>query len=355
MLYFEINTRLLCRSAFYFLFVFYLAIACYSCKSRSSAPSSIATNNKNKVSDSVSNSQLSEDSAFEKQFAFSDLKTNFSRHSVPLDSIHDGGPGKNGIPALDFPEFIETKNAKGFLNGVDYGIVVQGNTQTKFYPFNILNWHEIVNDFIEGVPVTVTFCPLCGSSIVYERLVDGDTLNFGVSGKLYESNLLMFDDKTESLWSQALGEAVAGDYTGKKLRLFNSFVTSFGEVEQNFPDALILNPKTGFDRNYSQYPYADYLSNEELYFPVSGSSNRFQNKEMMYIVPAGKSSIAFKWTSLVEKSKAEINTPAGLLKVSVKEGIPSAVLGDQKLPGYFSFWFSWYAIHDNNGIVWDLN
>ncbi len=327
----------------------FLATSFYSCKPRASAPAVAATNGENSVSDKQSN----EDSVFEKQFAFSDLKTDFTKHSVAVDSIHDGGPGKNGIPALDFPEFIETRKAKEFLSGVDYGIVVQGSVQTKFYPFNILNWHEIVNDVIEGVPVAVTFCPLCGSAIVYERLLDGDTLNFGVSGKLYESNLLMFDNKTESLWSQALGEAVAGHYTGKQLRLFNSFVISFDEVERNFPDALILNQKTGFDRNYSQHPYTEYLSNQELYFPVSRSSTRFQNKEMMYVVTHGKASHAFKWTSLVEMGKATLAIPNGSIQVSVKDGVPYAVLGDQRLPGYFSFWFSWYAVHGLAGIVWD--
>lgn len=294
-----------------------------------------------------------QDSAIAHQYDFEGLKTDFSKHSIPLDSIFSGGPEKNGIPAIDFPDFQTIDQCKGFLSDPDYGILLQGKNEIKFYPINILNWHEIVNDEIDGTPVAVTFCPLCGSGIVYERLIGSDTVSFGVSGKLFESNLLMFDDKTESLWSQGMGEAVAGAYTGTKLKLVNSTITSFEDLAAYFPKAKVLSPKTGFDRNYSQYPYTDYLSSEDLYFPVSHKSNKFSPKDMMYVVQSGKSSIAFDWLALLKKGDASVKTADGLVSVKVTDNIPSATNDSgESLAGYFSFWFSWYTFYGERGYVW---
>lgn len=293
-----------------------------------------------------------EDSALTRDFNFRDLQTDFSKHSVPLDSIKDGGVSKNSIPAIDFPDFFSVEEARGFLTSPDYGILVKGTSEMKYYPLSILNWHEIVNDEIEGIPLAITFCPLCGSGMVYERVVDGDTLQFGVSGKLYESNLLMFDDKNESLWSQSMGEAVAGNYTGKKLRLFNSNMVSYDDVISQFPDARVLSPKTGYDRNYLQYPYADYMSSEELYFPVSKTSDRFPAKEMMYVVESGGQKIAFAWLPLLKRGSASVKTPEGTILVKVTENIPAATLNGVALPAYYSFWFSWYTHYGDTGLVW---
>lgn len=295
-----------------------------------------------------------EDSLLLKQYAHTGLKTNFSKHAIPLDSIHDGGVGKNDIPAIDFPEFVSMEEAHGFLTGPDFGILLEVGGEQKFYPFNILNWHEVVNDVIDDKPVAVTFCPLCGSAIVYDRVVDEDTLLFGVSGRLYESNLLMFDEKTESLWSQAMGECVVGDWLGKKLPLVNSVVVSFEEIEKNYANAKVLGTKTGFERNYSEYPYADYNSNDALYFPVSKKNHRYANKDMMYVVRIGNTSVAFHWKDLLKAASAEQNTPDGIVSVKVKSFVPSATKKEsgEKLNGYFSYWFSWYAVFGEKGIVW---
>lgn len=327
--------------AYFLISVFSIAYIS-SCKS----PESGAANTKE---DAVT---AAVDSSFAKEYDFKELKTNFSKHSIPIDSIKDGGVAKNAIPAIDFPDFFSVEEAKGFLTEPDYGILLQGKSETRFYPLNILNWHEVVNDVMEGVPVVITFCPLCASAIVYERVVDGDTLDFGVSGRLFESNLLMFDNRNESLWSQSLGEAVAGDFTGKKLKLVNSALVSYEDVRAHFPNAKILSPKTGYDRNYTQYPYADYMTSEELYFPVSKMSNRFPPKEMMYVVSTGSGSVAFAWVPLLKKGSAALKSPAGTVSVKVENNVPVASLNGQNLPGYFSFWFSWYTHFGQEGSVW---
>ncbi len=299
--------------------------------------------------------QANSDSLLEAQYAHSDLKTNWSKHSMPLDSIRDGGVGKNDIPAIDFPEFVTVQQARGFLTEPDFGILLDQNGERKFYPFNILNWHEVVNDVIGAQPVAITFCPLCGSAIVYDRLLNGDTFLFGVSGRLYESNLLMFDEKTESLWSQAAGECIAGDLLGKKLALVNSVIVSFEEIENNFPDAKVLSTKTGFERNYTQDPYADYVSNDTLIFPVSSHNARFMNKDMMYALEYGTYSIVLPWKKLLKSGKAEVHLPHDVIVVSVKNFVPSATVKatGEAVPGYFTYWFSWYAMHGKDGIVWD--
>lgn len=311
--------------------------------------------NKNTDAENIT-SDIAEDSAIIRKFSPGELKTNWEKHSIPLDEIKSGGPEKNGIPAIDYPEFVSVTEATHFLREPDFGILLTISDDTRFYPNKILSWHEIVNDTVGNVPVAVTFCPLCGSAIVYERVVDGDTFRFGVSGKLYESNLLMFDHKTESLWSQASGTAVAGDLTDKKLKLVNSVVVSFEEVVNLFPAAKILSVNTGFQRNYKQDPYADYNGNEDLYFPVGNISDRFFNKEMFFVVKAGNSSVAFNWKDLLKKEKANQKTPEGNVSVTVKNFIPSAVQSEtgEPLSGYFSYWFSWYATYGDKGLVWSI-
>jgi hypothetical protein len=120
-----------------------------------------------------------------------------------LTLIYDGGPGKDGIPTISDPQFLSLDAAK--TKPSEWGVLVSIKDKHRFYPYNILVWHEIVNDSMAGKEYAVTFCPLCGSAIVFDRKVGGEILHFGISGKLYESNLLMYDDKTESLWSQAMG------------------------------------------------------------------------------------------------------------------------------------------------------
>ncbi len=307
-----------------------------------------------KESLATDSSRNNSDSLLLAQYAHNALKTNLSKHSIPLDSILDGGVGKNDIPAIDFPEFANVEQAHGYLTDPDYGILLTANGEHKFYPLAILNWHEIINDAIGGRPVLVSFCPLCGTAIVYDRIVNGDTMLFGVSGKLYESNLLMFDEGTESLWSQALGECVAGDLTGKKLSLANSVFVSFEQVQKDYPDAEVLSIKTGYERNYTQDPYSEYVSSDELFFPVSRSDSRYPNKDVMYVVQVENTSVAFHWKDLLRLSAAQQKTADGTVSVKIHDFTPSAIKKEDgsSLKGYFSCWFSWVATYGDQGVVW---
>ncbi|WP_147303450.1 DUF3179 domain-containing protein [Rhodohalobacter sp. SW132] len=184
--------------------------------------------------------------------------TDFSQRSIDLGELIDGGPGKDGIPSIDDPMFVSQEEAESWINGVEPVISLEINGEARAYPIQILMWHEIANDELGGVPVAVTFCPLCYSAIVFDRRHDGEVLEFGVSGLLRHSDMIMFDRKTESLWQQFSGEALVGDYTGDFLTIVPSQLISFDQFREAHPNAEVLSRDTGHQRNYGENPYAGY-------------------------------------------------------------------------------------------------
>lgn len=286
-------------------------------------------------------------------FEHDGLRTNTAKASIPLEKILDGGPGKDGIPALTNSRFTNIAEAEKFLKDDSDGILITVGGAARFYPYNILVWHEIANDVIEGKHLVVTFCPLCGSAIVFDAEADGEAREFGVSGKLYESNLLMYDKKTESLWSQILGEAVVGDETGKKLSVYPSQVLSLGEVKKKYPGAEVLSKDTGHSRDYSVSPYGDYGANDKIYFPISVRDNRLPAKEIMYIVNVGDQSVAFKVKDLSAASVAAADADGKKITAKLIDG-EIEVRGEDGavIPGYHAMWFSWAIHHQKDGVVW---
>ncbi len=186
--------------------------------------------------------------------------TNFTKHSVPLGEIMSGGVGKDGIPPVDEPEFENVEAAAARVSPQEPVVSLSVNGAAKAYPLSILIWHEIVNDEIGGVPVAVTFCPLCNAAIVYDRRVNGRTLDFGVTGKLRKSDLVMWDRQTESWWQQFLGEAIVGELTGARLNVIASRVESFERFAGRRPDGLCLRPTYPQLRAYGRNPYVRYDS-----------------------------------------------------------------------------------------------
>ncbi len=184
--------------------------------------------------------------------------TDFSQRSIDLCELIDGGPGKDGIPAIENPKFVSQEEASSWLNGVEPVVSLEINSEARAYPIQILIWHEIASDELGGVPVAVTFCPLCYSAIVFDRRHDGEVLEFGVSGLLRHSDMIMFDRKTESFWQQFSGEAVVGEYTGDFLTIVPSQLISFNQFREAYPGAEVLSRETGHRRNYGDNPYAGY-------------------------------------------------------------------------------------------------
>lgn len=184
--------------------------------------------------------------------------TNWERRTISTADILSGGPPRDGIPSIDDPQFINIAEAEAWLADNEPVIALEINGDVRAYPLQILTWHEIVNDTVGGVPVAVTFCPLCNAAIVFERVVDGQPVTFGVSGLLRNSDLIMYDRTDESLWQQFTGEAIIGNHAGKRLPFVPSGLIGFGEFKEAHPDGLVLSRETGYRRSYGENPYVGY-------------------------------------------------------------------------------------------------
>jgi hypothetical protein len=200
-------------------------------------------------------------------FSTAGWKTDFAKHCVPLSEITSGGPPRDGIPPLDRPTFDEPALADTWLKPPEPVIVLAEGETARAYPLQILIWHEIVNDTFAGRPVVVTFCPLCNTSLVFERRAGGRELTFGTSGNLRYSDLVMWDRQTESFWQQATGEAIVGELTGTWLERVPSAVLSYEEFKRAHPHGTVLSregalaetrEKTGGGREYGVNPYVGY-------------------------------------------------------------------------------------------------
>ena len=187
-----------------------------------------------------------------------EFKTDFSRHSVPYREILSGGPPKDGIPAIDNPTFVSIAAADKWLKPNEPVVLFAAGGEARAYPIQILIWHEIVNDTVGGVPVTVTFCPLCNTAIAFERTAGGRVLDFGTTGRLRFSNLIMYDRQTETWWQQATGTAIAGALTGTQLVFRPAAIIAWSDFKLTQPGGRVLSRDTGFQRAYGQNPYTGY-------------------------------------------------------------------------------------------------
>ena len=188
--------------------------------------------------------------------------TDFTKHSVPFDEIMSGGPPKAGIPAIDDPTFVPVAEESD-IEPVEPVIGLVLNGEAKAYPLRILMWHEIVNDEIGGIPVSVTFCPLCNAAIVFDRRLDDRVLDFGTTGKLRNSDLVMYDRQTESWWQQFLGEGIVGEMTGKRLKMLPARLESYENFKARAPDGLVQVPNGPSMRRYGYNPYVSYDSSAQ--------------------------------------------------------------------------------------------
>ena len=196
--------------------------------------------------------------------------TDTNQRSIDLSELQAGGPPKDGIPAIDDPRFVSPSAAEAWLAPQEPVVALTLGEEAKAYPLQILTWHEIVNDEVGGVPVAVTFCPLCYSAIAYRRTLDGRPLTFGVSGFLRNSDLVMYDRQTESLWQQLTGEAIVGVMTGSELEALPAQIISFRQFKEAYPEGTVLSRETGIERPYGRNPYAGYDDVDEKPFLYRG-------------------------------------------------------------------------------------
>ncbi len=223
---------------------------------------------------------------------------------VPESQLVSGGPGRDGIPALSNPVFVTASDGDTFLapGALVLGVVEGG--EARAYPHNVLWWHEIINDELGGVPITVSYCPLTGSGMVYEPRIGGQTLNFGVSGLLFDNNLVLFDRSTDSLWSQMRVQSVCGNLRGTEPALKPVVQSTWAAWKALHPETTVVSFATGFARNYGQYPYGAYdqLGNTQLLFPQSAIDPRRPMKELVIGVIEGGVTRAYPYGELGQRS-----------------------------------------------------
>ncbi len=203
---------------------------------------------------------------------------------IPLDRLISGGPPPDGIPSIDEPKF-QYAASLGWMSAVEPVVVLEINDDVRAYPVQLLTWHEIVNDTVGGVPVTVAYCPLCNSALAYDRRLGDRILDFGTSGELFNSSLVMYDRQTESLWTHFDSRAVVGHLAGEELNTFSVQMTSWEQFRDAHPDAIVLSRNTGFDRQYGRNPYQGYDNPGGVAYFFDGEvDTRLQEKERVVVV-----------------------------------------------------------------------
>lgn len=273
---------------------------------------------------------------------------------IPEDQILQGGPPRDGIPSIDKPTFVSAAQAD-FLTPKDRIIGIHMNGESRAYPISILNWHEIVNDTVQGKAISVTYCPLCGTGIVYEGNVNGRVLTLGVSGLLYNSDVLLYDRETETLWSQILSKAVNGPLSGQKLTMVSSSQTSWAKWLKQYPDTKVLSTDTGFGRDYSRSPYGDYEQNTSTYFPVSAESRKYHPKERVMGITINGKHKAYPFAELAKLGGDTLQDTFEGQSLSIEFDVPNRDgqikdTSGKPLELVNGFWFAWYAFHPDTEI-----
>ena len=199
-----------------------------------------------------------------------EFETDFGKHSVSYEEILSGGPPKDGIAAIDEPRFVGVEEAEEWLEPREPVILLQVGDEARAYPIQVVTWHEIANDRVNGTPVVVTFCPLCNTAIAFESTLNGRELTFGTTGRLRFSNLIMYDRQTESWWQQATGDAIAGELTGGQLKSLPAPIVSWDDFRSAHPNGEVLSRETGHNRSYGRNPYVGYDDVDSSPFLYSG-------------------------------------------------------------------------------------
>lgn len=282
------------------------------------------------------------------------MVTNGVRHLVPLEDIRQGCfGGLDCIPSIDEPKFESAAQGNTWLseNSPVLGLDYKG--EQIAYPLGIMNWHEIVNDTVAGDAIVVTYCPLCGTGLAFERTLDSEAVEFGVSGKLYNSDLVMYDRKTETYWSQIDGLAIAGQLTGQRLNRVPIETIAWGDWVKKFPNTKVLSRETGFLRDYNQYPYGDYEESTDIFFPVSGKDGRLHEKTIVHGIELNGKFKAYLEDALEKGEVLEDEFAGEKLEIERDEitgGVKVFILDengerDKELVAVRGFWFAWFAFH----------
>ncbi len=278
-----------------------------------------------------------------------------SNSVLPREQILHGGPPRDGIPALSDPKLIDPADAD-YLEPTDriVGIVLGG--EKRAYPVPILNWHEIVNDEIDGRRFAITYCPLCGTAVAFDATIDGKSTDFGVSGLLYNSDVLLYDRDTESLWSQIMAQAISGQRVGKKLEMIPISHTTWRDWLAKHPDTRVLSDETGYFRDYGRDPYAGYERSRFTYFAVNNEApDNYHPKEVVLGLEVDGVYKAYPFVELDKQGKARFSDTLNGKRFefdwdSANRSVHVADANGEPVAGIQGFWFAWFAFHPDTRV-----
>lgn len=282
----------------------------------------------------------------------------FELHNLAIDGelIYAGGPGKDGIPALKKPEFIGAEHQQ-FLADDEQVVGVYHNGEAKAYPVKILNYHEVINDQFgeEKEGVVVTYSPLCASGRAFRAEVGGKDQEFAVTGLVFNNNLLFYDRKTESVWSQLKGQAVAGRESGRQLDPVATEMTTWGDWKSRFPETKVLSRRTGHDRNYEVDPYYSITASDRLMFPVGASNEIMPLREKVIGIERNGIFKAYPFSVMGYEGKEIITDElmGEIIQVHYNAAANSAritTLDGAELPAVTTYWFSWFAFYPDTEV-----
>jgi len=269
---------------------------------------------------------------------------------VAPNEIDHGGPGRDGIPALDKPLFLKGAARDQQIRPDDRVMGVSYNGVAKAYPIAILDYHDVVNDRFGDTPITVTFCPLCGTGMAFFANAAGKDLNFGVSGLIYNSNVLLYDRATQSLWSQVMKKAVIGPLQGTTLTQLPAQYTTWGAWLKQHPESLLLSRDTGHQRDYDIGPYSEYRRLPVVAFATLHSDPRIPAKTWVVGVSVGEAALAVPFAELDKVADGALDVTVGsqALQIRWDKAAQSARAFDAagvELPVTSGYWFAWVAFH----------
>ena len=276
-----------------------------------------------------------------------------SNASIPQSEIRRGGPPRDGIPAILEPKFVPVDEVD-YLRPDDLVGALGRGPNARAYPLRILVWHEIVNDTVAGQPVAMTYCPLCGTVMAFDRRAGGTTRTFGVSGLLYNSDVLMYDHQTESLWSQLAKRAVAGPALGVEMQWIPAQLMRWEAWRTQHPMGQVLSTDTGHARDYNRAPYQGYEETERLYFPVTETRDDLPRKAWVVGVVVAGQPRAYPLAKLRETGTLNDTVAGKSLTVSYDAEASHAVVRDEtgmEVPSVRVYWFAWQAFYPETALV----
>ena len=259
--------------------------------------------------------------------ALGEFSTDFTRSVITFETILSGGPPKDGIPSIDSPTFISREAADQWIGPQEAVLVLRYEGRVRVYPLQILMWHEIVNDEIDGTSVIVTYCPLCNTGVAFKGEIDGQSLDFGTTGRLRYSNLIMYDRQSETWWQQASGRGLIGEYAGRSLPMLPISILPWNEVlEDENSTVEVLSKETGQSRPYGNNPYQGYDTNSSAFLYAGPETpDEYETMERVLAVQVEDDERAFPFEQLESEKVTEASIGGRRVVVFWQPGTASAL------------------------------